>query len=102
MKTGRRRPPSKPQQRMLAVGNRLYAPPATSCKFARPTEVDISADAKMSGPLRPAWLRLGAWVRVEGERLAIVSIQPKAGGGWELMGHKTAARWYDADQVEPL
>lgn len=97
MKTGRRRPPSKPQQQLLDAGNRFYAP-----AVPRPTGVDISVATKMSGPLRPAWLRLGAKVRVEGEQLGIVSIRPKSGGGWELMGHKTAARWYDADQVEPL
>jgi hypothetical protein len=91
VKTGRQRPRGNlqqwaRQQQAIAAGNRFYAPP--------PATGDQSA--------RPAWLVLGARVRADGQVLGVVSIRPKPGGGWELLGHLTARRWYDSGEVEPL
>jgi hypothetical protein len=74
-----------------------------------PPPANAKTGANYSDPIqsRPAWIRLGGGFRVDGQVenggiLQIVSIRPNGKGGWELLGHLTAGRWYDADQVRPL
>jgi hypothetical protein len=116
MKTGRaRRQPL--QHQLVAAGNRFYAPslgasaagagagkaPAATTLPANPDQAIAEAPAGTADlPPRPAWLRLGAKVRAEGQVLGIVSIRLTVAGGWEVLGHLTANRWYGAGEVEPL
>lgn len=94
MKTGRRRPPPGDLQ---GWARRQVQEDAQRAKVAQ-----AIAWGPPPAKGRPSWLRLGAYVSADGERLGIVSIRPNGRGGWELMGHQTCNRWYDAGEVTPL
>ena len=90
MRTARRR--QQHDHRLIAAGNRFYAP-APLPDYVPPAETP-----------RPAWLRLGGGFVVKGTTgpvLQIVGVRP-AQGGWEVLGHLSARRWYAAGEVEAV